>query len=315
MLRKLIIDSVLFWASEYHIDGFRFDLMGLIDYETMNELTQELHDLNPEIIVYGEGWNMYASNLSDRMAHMHSKKVIPTIAFFNDKYRETIKGSTFNPKEPGYATGDLSQIEVVKEMLLGSARNRYMFKYSAQSVNYVECHDNLTFFDKCLFITDDEELIRKQQLLATSMVLLSQGIPFIHSGQEFFRTKNLDENSYISGDEINRLDWSLRAKYNNEVNFFKELIKIRRNFNCFKLKAASDLEAKTEVLSLASGSIMVHYNDECNLLIVFKPTKKTEEIIIPEEYKLLLSSAELDIDNNEYLLKEIGTYIFKKGDE
>lgn len=316
MMRKLIIDSVLFWANEYKIDGFRFDLMGLIDFETMNELRQELHDLDERIIVYGEGWNMYSSNLTDRMAHMNSKKVIPTIGFFNDKFRETIKGSTFNPKEKGYATGDFSKLETVKEMLLGSARNRYLFKYTSQSVNYVECHDNLTFYDKCQYITDDVELIQQQQLLATVMVILSQGIPFIHSGQEFFRTKNLVENSYISDDDINKLDWSLRDKFKDSVNFIKEVIKLRKDYCCFKLRTNNELDLKTEVLVLNSNSIMVHYNDVCNLLIVFKPTNEEETIIIPEEYQVLLTSAEIDnIDESDYTLTRIGTYIFKKGDE
>ncbi|HPJ23525.1 MAG TPA: type I pullulanase, partial [Bacillota bacterium] len=133
MMRKLIIDSVLFWANEYKIDGFRFDLMGLIDYETMNELRQELHDTSEHIIVYGEGWNMYSSNLTDRMAHMANKKVIHTIGFFNDKFRESIKGATFDIAQKGYATGNTDDIETVKEMLLGSAHNRYMFKYTTQS--------------------------------------------------------------------------------------------------------------------------------------------------------------------------------------
>ena len=316
MLRKLIIDATHFWASEYKIDGFRFDLMGLIDYETMNELMLELHDLNPNIIVYGEGWNMYSSNLSDRMAHMGSKKVMPTIGFFNDKFREIIKGSTFSPKEAGYTTGNTTNLETVKEMILGSARNRYLFKYSAQSINYVECHDNLTFFDKCLYMTDNLEKIYQHQLLATSMVILSQGVPFIHSGQEFYRTKSLDENSYISGDEVNKVDWSLREKHVDDINFVKELINIRKNFNCFKLKAASDLEAKTDIVSLNSGSLLVHYNDTCNLLLVFKPSSVEETIIIPEEYQLLLASKEVESkDSSEYCLKEIGTYIFRKGDD
>jgi len=316
MLRKLIIDATHFWADEYKIDGFRFDLMGLIDYETMNELMLELHDLNPKIIVYGEGWNMYSSNLADRMAHMGSKKVMPSIGFFNDKFRETIKGSTFNPKEAGYTTGNANDIDVVKEMILGSSRNRYMFKYAAQSINYVECHDNLTFFDKCLYMTEDINLIKKEQLLATSMVLLSQGVPFLHSGQEFFRTKNLDENSYISGDEINKVDWALREENEESIAFVRKLIELRKNFNCFKLKAASDLEAKTDIISLASGSLLVHYNDTCNLLIVFKPTNIEETIIIPEEYNILVSSTKIvPIENCEYKLKEIGTYIFKKGDD
>ncbi|MBI9009457.1 MAG: type I pullulanase [Tenericutes bacterium] len=314
MMRKLIVDNVLFWVNEYMIDGFRFDLMGLIDYETMNELRQELHDTSEHIIVYGEGWNMYSSNLTDRMAHMSNKNVIYTIGFFNDKFRETIKGATFDPLSKGYSMGNTQEINTVQEMLLGSARNRFMFKYTTQSINYVECHDNLTYYDKSLHITDDEELIKKQAKLALSMVLLSQGVPFIHSGQEFLRTKKLVENSYISGDEVNLIDWKRREEYNDVVEYVKKLIEIRKQTSCLKIKSSYDLIQETEVIALNSKSIMLHLNTSCNMLIIFKPTTQEETIIIPDEYELLLSSTEsYEVeDKNTYALSEIGTYIFKK---
>jgi pullulanase len=312
MMRKLIVDNVLFWANEYNIDGFRFDLMGLIDYETMNELRQELHDASEHIIVYGEGWNMYSSNLTDRMAHMSNKSVIYTIGFFNDKFRETIKGATFDPKAKGYSMGNTNEIDIVQEMLLGSARNRFMFKYTTQSINYIECHDNLTYFDKALHLTKDKELIKKQAMLAMSMVLLSQGVPFIHSGQEFLRTKNLDENSYISGDVINLIDWNRREEYNDVVEYVKKLIEIRKKTACLKIKSSYDLNQESEVIVLNSKSIMVHLNNACNMLIVFKPNTQEETIIIPDEYDLLLSSTETFEVDDDYVLKDIGTYIFKK---
>ncbi len=314
MIRKLIIDNILYWVNEYNIDGFRFDLMGLIDYETMNEIRQELHDTSEHIIVYGEGWNMYSSNLTDRMAHMSNKKVIHTIGFFNDRFRETIKGATFKPEVKGYATGETAEIDIVKEMMLGSANNRYMFKYTTQSINYVECHDNQTFFDKASNITEDIETILKQQTLATSMVILAQGVPFLHSGQEFFRTKQMDENSFESSDEINLIDWERRAEYHGYVDYLKKLIQIRKKYDCFKLKSTSDLEQGTEIIALNSKSLMMHYNSEYNILIIFKPLETKEKIIIPEEYSLLLSSSEeYEVeDRQEYILKDIGTYIFLK---
>jgi len=314
MIRKLIIDNVLYWVNEYKIDGFRFDLMGLIDYETMNELRQELHNASEHIIVYGEGWNMYSSNLTDRMAHMSNKKVIHTIGFFNDKFRETIKGATFKPGLKGYAMGNEDEIDTVKEMLMGSANNRYMFKYTSQSINYVECHDNLTFFDKALHISKDIEMIKKQQLLATAMVILSQGVPFIHSGQEFFRTKQLVENSYISSDEINLIDWSRREEFDDSIQFVKKLIELRKQMPCFKLKSTSELNQVIEVIELHSKSLMMHYNSKCNMLIVFKPNQIEETIIIPDDYDMYLtSSEEYEVeDNYEYILKDVGTYIFWK---
>jgi pullulanase len=314
MIRKFIIDSVSYWVNEYRIDGFRFDLMGLIDTETMNELRQELHNIDEHLIVYGEGWKMYSSNQADRMAHMSNKTVIYTIGFFNDRFRETIKGATFFPEIKGYATGKLDETAIVKEMLLGSAHNRYMFKYATQSINYVECHDNRTFFDKCLHITEDLELIKKQQKLATAMVILSQGVPFLHSGQEFYRTKQDDENSYISGDAINFLDWTRMDNHSEDVNFIRELIHLRKSTDCFKHRSSSELDQNVEVITLQSKSIMVHLNDGIDLIIIFKPTLNKETIIIPESYQLYLSSTSdiLLVDKQTYEIADIGTYIFKK---
>ncbi|XFA99759.1 type I pullulanase [Candidatus Izemoplasma sp. B36] len=314
MMRKMIIDNILYWATEYKIDGFRFDLMGLIDFETMNELRQELHDLDEHIIVYGEGWNMYSSNLTDRMAHMQNKKVIHTIGFFNDKFRETIKGATFNHKDKGFSMGNTKEIETVKQMLLGSANNRYMFKYTSQSINYIECHDNLTYFDKGLHITSDIELLKKQQLFANSIVLLSQGVPFIHAGQEFYRTKQKDENSYSSSDKINLIDWSRREAYNDAVQIFKKLIKIRKENECFKLISTSEMNRAIEIIELESKTLMMHLNEKCNLLVMFKPINKQETIIIPEGYAIMLATNNnYKVENNyEYILEDIGTYIFRK---
>jgi len=314
MMRKLIIDSVLYWAKEYKIDGFRFDLMGLIDYETMNELRQELHDISEHIIVYGEGWNMYSSNMTDRMAHMENKKVIHTIGFFNDRFRDTIKGKTFDVLSKGYATGNTLEIDVVKQMLLGSAYNRYMFKYTSQSINYVECHDNMTFFDKTIHIFSDIEKVKKSQLLATSMVLLSQGVPFIHSGQEFFRTKKGEQNSYNLGTDINLIDWQRRETFNEAIEYIKEIIKIRKKFSCFKFKSTSEMEQGIEIIETNSKSLMIHYNNKCNILLIFKPLLKREMILLPEGYVLLKTSTDRfeALDKYEYILKDIGTYIFIK---
>lgn len=314
MIRKLIIDNILFWSKEYRIDGFRFDLMGLIDYETMNEVRQELHGFSEHIIVYGEGWNMYASNQTDRMAHMMNKKVIYTIGFFNDKFRETIKGSTYNAKAKGYSMGNIDDTETVKEMLLGSAKDRFMFKYTSQSINYVECHDNLTYFDKAVQITDNIDEIKKQSMLALSIVILSQGVPFIHSGQEFLRTKKLVSNSYNSADDINLLDWERREIFSDVVVFVKKLIEIRKAYPCFRLKSSSQLKQEVEAITLASKSIMLHFDSKCNMLIVFKPNKQEETVIIPETYDLLFSSNntyEIE-DKCSFILKDVGTYIFKK---
>ncbi|HOP57385.1 MAG TPA: type I pullulanase [Bacillota bacterium] len=317
MVRKIIIDSVLYWANEFKVDGFRFDLMGLIDFETMNEVRQELSDIDDHFLVYGEGWKMYSTNVGDRMAHMYNKNVLYTIGFFNSIFRDTVKGSTFDILEKGYATGDPVNAETVRQLLFGSALGRYIFKYTTQSINYVECHDNMTFFDKAMKIDKDSVLAKEQEKLATSMVILAQGVPFLHSGQEFYRSKKNVENSFKSGDGINKLDWSLLDENHADVEYLRHLINIRRHYPCFRLKADSELKRSAEAFVLPSKSIMVHYNGECNLIIVFKPLADEEFVVIPEEYRLLLSSVgkKDEPEDGARLFKNIGTWIFTKESE
>jgi pullulanase len=314
MVRKLILDSVAYWVQEYKVDGFRFDLMGLIDLETMNEVRQELYSYSKHILVYGEGWKMYSSNLADRMAHMYNKNVLYNIGFFNDQFRERIKGKTFDILSPGYATGNIKEVELVKQMIMGSSHNRFLFKYTSQSINYVECHDNLTFFDKAIAIAGDIALVKKQQLLATAMVILSQGVPFLHAGQECFRSKQGVENSYDSGDEINRFDWSLVDENQESIGFIRSIIALRKAHQVFKLKSTTELNQACDVITLGSGSIMYALNNSTNFLIVFKPTCFTEAISIPEDYKLLLASATVRFveEHSVYELTGTGTTIFEK---
>lgn len=312
MVRKMILDSVKYWVEEYKVDGFRFDLMGLIDTETMNEVRQELYDLSPRILVYGEGWKMHSSNQADRMAHMTNKQVLYTIGFFNDRFRETVKGKTFEPTVPGFATGGATDAIALKHVILGSALNRHLFKYTSQSINYVECHDNMTFFDKALTMTKDLETIRKQALLSASMVILSQGVPFLHSGQEFLRTKFGVENSYDSGDVINRLDWSSFDQYHENVEFLKALIALRKQYGVFKLKSTTELTQSADVIALQSGSALYCLNNSVSFLIVFKPKAQAETIVVPEGYVLLQSSMPVKNKENAYELADIGVVLFLK---
>ena len=314
MIRKLIIDSALFWAKEFKIDGFRFDLMGLIDFETMNELRQELHEHSDHLIVYGEGWRIHSSNQADRMAHMRNNNVLYTIGFFNDVFRETIKGNTFQPLEKGYATGNPDKYDLVAELMLGSARNRYLFKYTSQSVNYVECHDNMTFYDKAMQINRNEKLSKRQQKLATAMVILAQGIPFIHMGQEFYRTKMNEDNTFQAGDSINKIHYQAIDDNIRDINFIRELISLRKQHSCFKLRFHSELVQEAYTEALPSKTVIVSYKNKSGLLLVFKPLDLKESISVPPDYELLATSASSleQTKDDVFLLRELGTYIFKK---
>lgn len=316
MIRKFIIDSVMFWAKEYKIDGFRFDLMGLIDIKTMNTLRQKLDRFRQDMIVYGEGWRMPTIIGDERAAHMYNRNLLFNIGHFNDKTRETIKGATFNMNDLGYALGANHKIEDVKNIIQGSALNKFLFRYSSQSVNYVECHDNNTFFDKATKALPDVDLavIKKRQKLATSMMILSQGIPFIHSGQEFYRTKQGVENSYKSPDEINRLNWDLVDENIEDINSIKELIRIRKKYPLFRMSAPSKIRDNIEINHQENGTIIYKLKDQdTDLVVVFKNNDEREIVQLEGRYTLIfdgmqrsrriLSKIELD---------DIGTYILKR---
>lgn len=225
MARKFIVDSVLFWLKEYKVDGFRFDLMGILDIETMNTIRRAVDDINPDVIILGEGWDLNTPLQYNEKAIIRNAQKMPRIAQFNDRFRDGIKGSTFNLHDRGYALGNIHKDREVKESIAGSVSytkgNKGLFLEPTQTINYVESHDNHTLWDKIVGCNghEVEDIQRKRQRLATTIVLLSQGIPFLHSGQEFFRTKQGIENSYRSPDSINMLDWARKKQYEENVNY------------------------------------------------------------------------------------------------
>ena len=316
MIRKFIIDSVLYWAKEYKIDGFRFDLMGLIDFKTMNTLRQKLDRFRSDIIVYGEGWKMPTILGYEKTSHMLNKHLLFNIGHFNDKTRDVIKGTTFDIKHKGYALGSKAKVDDVKNIVLGSSQNKFLFRYPAQSINYVECHDNHTFFDKAVKALKkaDIEEIKKRQRLATSMMILSQGVPFIHCGQEFYRSKKGVENSYKSGDEINQVNWDLVDDNKSDIEYLKELIRIRKKYNLFRLTAPSKIRDYVSVKINEEGSILYHLKDEeTELIVIFKNSYSKETFDFENRYILIFDGetrsrkivTKLDVDN-------ITTYILKR---
>jgi len=316
MIRKFIIDSVMFWAKDYKIDGFRFDLMGLIDIKTMNTLRQKLDRYRKDIIVYGEGWKMPNSLGFEKSSHMFNNHLLFNIGHFNDKTRETLKGATFDVFHKGYTLGSKAKMDAVKNIVLGSAQNKFLFRYPTQSVNYVECHDNHTFFDKAskaLKGVTVEEL-KKRQRLATSMVILAQGVPFIHSGQEFYRSKKGSENSYKSSDEINQLNWNLVDENIKDIEFIKELIRIRKKYDLFRLTAPSKIRDYICVHINELGTVFYQLKDEDNeLIVLFKNTTEEETFNFDDRYVLIFDGktrsrkivTKLDVN-------DITTYILKR---
>lgn len=293
MVRKFIKDSVLYWLKEYNVDGFRFDLMGILDIDTMNEIRHEIDRIKQNVILLGEGWEMDTPLALDKKATLCNAAKMPNIAQFNDAFRDTVKGSTFNSYDRGYALGNGDHIEHMKMFIAGSIPMQLdknsPFLEPYQTINYVESHDNATMWDKLISSNSDEdEHIRKRRhRLATTITLLSQGIPFLHAGQEFFRTKKGVENSYNSPDYINQIDWERKELNLHHVEYVKGIIAIRKMHGAFRL-TSTDLVRKHLRFLPAPDSVIMYelsgvkkYGSWEHILVIFNNTIYEKEIILP----------------------------------
>lgn len=251
-----IVNSVKYWAEEYHIDGFRFDLMAIHDTETMNRVAAELKKINPSIFVYGEGWTAGDSPLAkDRRALKENVSKMTDIAVFSDDLRDAVKGHYTDAADRGFATGKPGLEETVKIGIVAatahpqvdySKGNNSKFAYAKSPemiVNYVSCHDDLCLTDKLKksMAGESEENMLNAAKLAQTIVFTSQGTPFMFAGEEVFRDKKGVHNSYKSPDSINAIDWSNKAKYKDLFEYYQNLIKLRKEHPAFRMTSAEDI--------------------------------------------------------------------------
>ena len=314
MAHKYIVDSIKRWTSFYGVDGFRFDLMGIIDVDTMNEAFAEAQKIEPSMIIYGEGWNMPSLIDDELKAAQFNNKKMPNIGYFNDRFRDNIKGSTQDVEEKGFATGSFLDIKVTMDVIAGTSlpvSYGYCYLNPNQVVNYVECHDNHTVWDKMLKSNEDEsELVRKErQKLMIAMILLSQGIPFLHAGLEFLRTKNGDHNSYISSDEVNKLDYDLMEKNIDVVNYTKALIEFRKNHSIFRLNTKEEIISNVSVSNPVAG--VIQYNVG-NYVVFFNGNNSNIELKLDSDLYLVdIMTNEAKKNEGMAVLNPISTTIFK----
>jgi pullulanase len=259
MFRKFMVDSLIFYATEYNLDGFRFDLMKLHDVETMNAIVDALHEIDPTIMIFGEPWTGGTSLLPQGdSAYNANLDEMPGVAVFNDDTRDGIKGSVFNAAEKGFVQGnDFADSRVLlgvtgatpqTNLLVGALPKGPWAINPTQSINYVTAHDNNTLYDKLVLSTYEtqDKLIRMQRQ-ANAIILTSQGIPFLHGGVEILRTKpcvpggdtcdsggRFDHNSYKSPDETNQIDWNLKVDNIETFNYYKSLIALRKMKEVFR---------------------------------------------------------------------------------
>lgn len=298
MVKKYIVDSVLYWATEYHIDGFRFDLVGLIDTETINEVMEAVHAVRPDVVFYGEGWTLGTTLTKDGylMTTQNNSTQVPGFAFFSDTFRDGLKGSVFGSSDRGYVSGASKLENTIENCFLGLSGT--WCTTPAQSINYASCHDNNTLYDRLQMSCPDatqEELIKMNNLSA-AIYMTAQGIPFVHAGEEMLRTKvnqngSFNENSYNATDEVNNLKWNTLENevYADVVDYYKGLIAFRKAHPVLRLTTAEDVEKYISVVDAEEENVtafsitggMEGENADA-MYIVFNPNKEAKEITLPE---------------------------------
>ena len=320
MMRKYIVDSVKYWATHYNLDGFRFDLMGLIDLKTMQEVRAELNKIDPSIIVLGEGWDMNTMlPKSDSTIQPNGSK-IPGVAFFNDSFRDAMKGSVFDAKGTGFVNGNTSKDTkaLLEHNLLGcqfgtggktadgkntikcwNGNAEMHFADAGQVVQYVEAHDNLSLYDKLKVSApnDTEDVRMKRVKLANSMVLLSRGMPFIQLGQEFLRTKNGNGNSYNAGDKDNALDWNRATEKSDSVNYFRGLLKLRKSIKPLRDFDYATINKNMKMIAGTPDGVIAYTlkDGDKRYVVVFNANNAETQVKIPAgKYVALVANGEVN---------------------
>ena len=296
MVKKYIVDSVKYWADEYHMDGFRFDLAGLIDTETINECIEEVHKTHPNVIFYGEGWNMNTQVTKEgyTMTTQANSTQVPGFSFFSDTVRDAIRGTNSNASKPGFAAGAGGYTSAIRDTFMGKAT---WCKSPTQTVNYASCHDGYTLFDRLTLSMPKatmEELVRANNLSA-AVVLLSQGTPFFQAGEELLRSKPLPEggfehNSYKSPDSINSIKWDVLDDpvYAAVSEYYAGLIAFRKAHPALRMTSAEEVAAHITTLSdlefnVVGCHISAGANGEANeLVVVFNPNAAETVVTLPE---------------------------------
>jgi len=303
MVRKMIVDSVCYWAKEYKIDGFRFDLMGLFDLATINEIRSRLNEIDPGIIMFGEGWVGGHSPLPDHVKAIKGNvRQLPGTGVFNDDFRDAIKGHVFFHEQPGFVNGATGMEESIKCGVV-AATDHDQLDYSqvlyshfawaaepAQSINYNSSHDNLTLWDKLQKTNpgESQENLIAMHKLALALVLTSQGIPFLHSGSEFLRTKYGNHNSYNAGDRVNKIDWSRKARYFHVFRYVQGLILLRKTHPAFRMRTAEAIRDKLRFLPMPAGRMVgytitdAEHDPWRQIVVIFNANPVPQTIALPE---------------------------------
>jgi len=289
MVRKYIVDSVNYWADEYHIDGFRFDLVGLIDVQTINEIVKTVRQKHPNVIFYGEGWDMPTELTKPgiELAIQPNSHKMPGFAFFSDTLRDLMRGRIQEHTAPGFVTGAATAREDLDASFMG------MPNWAAepyQCVNYVSCHDNHTLFDRIALTAPEasrDERIRMNNL-AAAFSILSQGTPFFQAGEEMLRTKpdgcgGFDDNSYRASDTVNAIKWDdlNKPEYQRNVEYYRGLLNFRKAHPALRLQTRESVLAAVKSVPVDNAQAAAYLIDE-NIFVVFNASSAEVTVPLPE---------------------------------
>lgn len=304
MMRHYMIESVKYWAKEYHVDGFRFDLMGIHDIETMNEIRKALDQIDPTIFIYGEGWMAGGSPLPEnQQAIKRNGMKLHRIAVFSDDIRDGIKGAWNDAKSAGFVGGKAGLEESLKFGIVGATKHSQIdyskINYSkspyannpTEVINYVSCHDDMCLNDKLKNSAkagDSEDILKRRNKLAQTIVFTSQGVPFILSGEELYRNKKGVHNSFASPDSINELNWDGKQIHHDIFDYYRKLIELRKTHPAFRMSTTQEIEKNLRFLDFAQPNVVGYTisnqanNDSWNkIIVIFNGNSQATDVDLP----------------------------------
>ena len=296
MVHKYIVDSVCYWADEYHIDGFRFDLAGLLDVNTINDVVSSVHKKHPNVILYGEGWTMHTDLTKDvSLTTQTNSRMTPGFGYFNDTIRDSLRGSTFLRDTPGFVTGAVGIVDKLDSCFRGLP---FWCCDPCQTINYVSCHDNHTYWDRISLSSPGRSRADRIRMykLGAAFCMMSQGIPFMQAGEEMLRSKpdgkgGFVENSYKSLDKVNSIKWSLLnlAEYQDALNYYRGLIRFRKAHPVLRLTSAYEVLSHVVPVYCEHPQIgMFHIDGSVpgepaeELFLIFSASETAETIPLPK---------------------------------
>ena len=311
MVRIYIIDSLCYWASEYHIDGFRFDLMGVLDIETLNEARKALLKINPDIIMYGEGWTGGESTLPESESGMKiNAPRTPGIGMFSDDIRDAVKGHVFYMDELGFVNGAADRGEELKQAVTCAK----WAKSPMQSINYLSCHDNYTLWDRFIISNshESEEIRIRMNKLAAAILFTAQGIPFFLHGEEFARTKISEadvapvENSYCSPLSVNAIDYDRAEQFSDLKAYYKGLIALRRAHKSFYLDTVDEIKKSVHFMDDMPDGVVAYTidNDTEKVFVAYNAGKNKITIKLADALWEVLADESSAGDKALYTIKD-----------